>query len=301
MPLDPELAAQLEREKRVPARASLSVAETRVRMVASRSLAANTDPLPRERDVRVGALGVREYLPADRDDLPTVVFLHGGRFFSGGIESHEPLCRALAVFSGCRIAAVDYRLAPEDPFPAAVDDTLFAVEWALQQSPSATGVAGDSAGACLAGIAALEWPALSCQVLFYPMLDPECGMPSHREFATGYGPGSEDMRRGWTLYSGGNTKDARLSPLYAPDLHGAPPAYVLTAEYDCLRDEGEEYARRLKRAGAEVRHVRVPGAIHGFLGMTGISRAARMAIVDAGEYLFECLHGRQSEADSDRD
>lgn len=290
MPLDPELAAHLEREKRMPPRAALSVEETRSRMIASQALAERTEPLPREEDLQVRGVPARQFWPASDESLPLVVLLHGGRFFSGAVESHLSMSRCLAVFSGCRILAVDYRLAPEHPFPAAVEDTMEAVDWAFQQSER-IGVFGDSAGACLAAVAALERPAIACQVLLYPMLDPSCSMPSHREFATGYGPGSEDMRRGWNLYVARPGKDARLSPLYADDLRGAPPAYVMTAEYDCLRDEGEEYARRLRHAGVDVTSERVPGAIHGFAGLTGVSRLGRTAVVNAGEYLFEYLRG----------
>jgi acetyl esterase len=286
MPLDPELAALLERDKAMPRRADLTVQETRARMVASQHFAEKADPMPREEDRIVGSAKVREYWPAEDASLPVVVFLHGGRFFSGGIESHQPMCRALAALSGCRVLAVDYRLAPEHPFPAAVDDAISAVDWAIKEA-SRAGVFGDSAGACLAAIAAIERPAICCQVLFYPMLDPQCSMRSHREYATGFGPGSEDMRRGWNLYSSSLARDARLSPLYATDLRGSPPAYVLTAEYDCLRDEGEEYARRLQDAGVDVTLVRVPGAIHGFAGMTAISRLARTALVAAGEFLHD--------------
>jgi acetyl esterase len=290
MPLDPELAAHLEREKRMPPRAALSVEQTRERMIAAQAFAEKTEPLAREEDLLAGGVPVRQYWPAFDTSLPLVVFLHGGRFFSGCIESHVPMCRCLSIFSGCRVLAVEYRLAPEHPFPAAVEDTLAAVDWAFGQADRVA-VCGDSAGACLAAVAALEREALACQVLLYPMLDPSCSARSHREFAAGFGPGSADMRRGWDLYAGHAEKSAWLSPLYASELRGAPPAYVVTAECDCLRDEGEEYARRLRLAGVDVVAERVAGAIHGYLGLTAVSRLARMTLVSAGEYLRDQLRG----------
>ena len=117
------------------------------------------------------------------------------------------------------------------------------------------------------------------------MLDPERSFPSHREFAVGYGPGSEDMARGWDLYLAGATPDWRANPLKASNLAAAPPALVLTAEYDSLRDEGEDYARRLAEAGVPVELRRCNGLIHGFIGMTSFVRQAREVILDCGEYL----------------
>jgi acetyl esterase len=241
--------------------------------------------------VRVDELGAsRMYWPADDPALPLVVYTHGGRFFSGGLDSHDGLCRAIAVLSGCRVLAIDYRLAPEHPFPAAVEDAISAIRSAFAQAP-AVAVAGDSAGANLAAVAAREVPGVRCQALIYPMLDPYCSLSSHREFATGYGPGTEDMRRGWDLYltRDQDRQDPRAAPLLAQDLRGAAPAFVLTAEYDTLRDEGEEYARRLEASGVEVTLHRYEGAIHGFVGMTAVLSVARIAVVELGEYLASRL------------
>lgn len=282
MPLHPEVAAFLESRKGLPPRSSLSVAETREMMVSGNAHAGNIPGVERVDELP----GARQYWPEDDRRLPLIVYFHGGRFFSGGLESHDALCRAIAILSGCRLLAVDYRLAPEHPFPAAVDDAVAAVRAAMNQAPSVA-VAGDSAGANLAAVAALAVPGLRCQVLLYPMLDPACDTPSHREFASGYGPGSDDMRRGWELYlpSAGDRQDPRASPLHAADLSGAPPALVLTAEYDPLRDEAEVYAARLRASGVDVTLRRYDGAIHGFLGMTGLLSLARVAVVGVGEYL----------------
>jgi acetyl esterase len=239
-----------------------------------------------------GALPARQYWPALTDGLPLAVYFHGGRFFSGDLESHDAVCRMLALGSGCRILAVDYRLAPEHRFPAAVEDARVAVEWALGQGV-AVGVAGDSAGANLAAGAALEHPALGCQLLIYPMIDAVCGSPSYAEFAEGYGPGAADMKRGWREYlpKGTDPRNPLASPLYAENLGGAPPALVITAEYDTLRDEGEAYALRLAAAGNSVEAKRYPGTIHGFFTMPGLLQAARDAIRDAGAFLRRSLAG----------
>src|ERR1017187_3089603 len=164
MPLDPEVAAHLERQKRQPPRSSLDVAGTREMMRQAAALAGTAPPLARIEDVVLpGSLRTRQYWPVLRTGLPVVVYFHGGRFFSGDLESHDAVCRMLALRSACRILAVDYRLAPEDRFPAAVRDAHVAVQWALGQGV-AVGIAGDSAGANLAAGAALANPALGCQL-----------------------------------------------------------------------------------------------------------------------------------------
>lgn len=298
MPLDPEAAAWLERARGNPPRSSLTVAETRTAYLKASALMADALPLPRVEDLLIAPnLCGREFWPnfsSAHDPHPILVWLHGGRYFSGDLETHDGLCRALALAARCRVLAVDYRLAPEYQFPAAVEDALAGVEWALAHS-SRVAVGGDSAGGNLAAAAALlqtrvQPASLRAQVLVYPMMDPACSLPSHEEFKTGYGPGSEDMRRGWEHYlpdsaKGMSSHDERISPLFAENLAGLPPAFVLTAEYDCLRDEGEAYARKLSADGVEVKHKRYEGAIHGFFQMPKVMRLAGAAIVETGEFL----------------
>jgi acetyl esterase len=223
-----------------------------------------------------------------------VVYFHGGRFFSGDLESHDTVCRLLALSAGCRVLAVDYRLSPEHPFPAAAEDARTAVEWVLREGVPA-GVAGDSAGANLAAGAALEHrgSALRCQLLIYPMLDPACSSPSFVEFCEGYGPEAADMQRGWSEYlpEGNGSRDPMASPLCAENTGGVAPGFVLTAEFDTLRDEGETYARKLIQSGNLVQVRRYPGTIHGFFMMQGILRVAREALHDAGSFLRLHLHG----------
>lgn len=293
MPLDPEVAALLERQKGQPPRSSLDVAATREMMRRAAALGGAPPDLPKVEDlVLPGPLPARQYWPALDSGLPLLVYFHGGRFFSGDLESHDTLCRQLALSGACRVVAVDYRLGPEHRFPSAYDDAVRAVAWALRQRVPA-GVAGDSAGANLAAGAAIahRGSALKCQSLVYPMIDATCGQPSYSAFAGGYGPGAGDMRRGWREYlpEGSDPRDPRASPLFERDLSGLAPAFVLTAEYDTLRDEGEAYAHRLVKAGTAATLRRYDGMIHGFFTMAGVLGAARRALDEAGAFLRKHL------------
>ncbi len=290
MPLDPEIAAYLEAQKLLPPRAGMTLLQTRARMVESaRQYGDDLLDVPCIEDFTVGAgVPVREYRVAAE---PILVYFHGGRFISGGLDSHDRLCRRLALGSGCRLLAVDYRLAPEHRFPAAVDDALAAVDWALQQSDRVA-VAGDSAGANLATVvAAARRSQVKCQALIYPMIDATRSLPSHAEFGSGCGPSSLDMKRGWDDYvpSDGDPRDPRISPLLSSDFKDIPPALVITAEFDCLRDEGERYAHNMGLAGNRVKLKRYLGAIHGFIMLTGISSLARDAIAYIVLYLVKSL------------
>jgi acetyl esterase len=293
MPLDPEIAAYLESQKGLPPRSALSIAETRVRIRAAAALAGPAREMARvdDFDIREG-LRARQYWPASDATLAVLVYFHGGRFISGDLDSHDPLCRSLAAAAGCRVVAVDYGLAPEHRFPSAADDATAAVEWALRQGVP-VGVAGDSAGGNLAAVAALKHrrAGLACQVLVYPMMDATCAMLSHVELATGYGPGSDDMRRGWREYagSGADARDPRLSPVFATDVAGAAPAMIVLAEYDTLRDEGEAYARRLADAGVPTTVRLYEGTIHGFFAMAGVFGIARDAVFDVCGFVTDRL------------
>jgi acetyl esterase len=284
MPLDPEIAGYLETQRHQPPRSALDIAATRDRLRQAAVLAGPPPTLARIEDlVLAGYLRARQYWPAADAKLPLVVYFHGGRFISGDLDTHDTICRILAVAANCRVVAVDYRLAPEYRFPAAAEDGAQAVEWALGQGIPVA-VAGDSAGANLAAGAALACPApaLRAQLLIYPMIDATCSMPSYALFADGYGPGAADMKRGWNEYlpEGMDPRDPRASPHFATRFDGAPPALVLTAEYDTLRDEGEAYAQKLSGSVREY-----PGTIHGFFTMPGILRVARDAMKDAAAFL----------------
>ena len=288
MPLDPEIEAWLATQRGQPPRSSLTIEQTREMMRGMAALAGSPAAVARVEDVTIpGAVKVRQYWPpAEGSGLPVLVWFHGGRFISGGLDSHDGLCRALAAAAGCRVVAADYRLAPEHRFPAAVEDAGAAAAWAVTQSERVA-VGGDSAGANLATVAA---EGARCQVLVYPMIDATCACPSHVRYATGFGPGSEDMKRGWHEYLGeADPRDPRVSPVFTEDLSSAPPAFVITAEYDSLRDEGELYAERLREAGVPVRLRRYDGTIHGFFAMPGVLGVARRAIADAAAFLKERL------------
>jgi acetyl esterase len=289
VPLDSEVAALLERQKNLPPRSSLDIAQTREMLRRAAALAGPPPALPKVEDILLpGDLRARQYWPAADAGLPIATYFHGGRFFSGDLESHDTVCRLLAAAAGCRVIAVDYRLAPEHRFPAAAEDACRAVEWVSELGvPFA--VVGDSAGANLAAVAALahRLPGLRCQVLIYPMIDPACSRPSFAEYAEGYGPGAIDMKRGWSEYlpEGVDPRDPLASPLHAGDTRGAAPAFVLTAECDTLRDEGEAYARKLIETGNLVQARRYLGAIHGFFTMPGTLRLAREAMEEVAGFL----------------
>ncbi|MCP2342312.1 alpha/beta hydrolase [Actinomadura rupiterrae] len=237
--------------------------------------------LPHVADLAVpgadGAVPVRLYRPAPRarGPLPALVYLHGGGWVLGGIESVDQACRDLAAEIGCAVLSVGYRLAPEHPFPAAVEDAWTVVE-ALSRDPErfdadpgAIAVAGDSAGGNLAAVVALlardRGVRLVHQLLVYPVTDTSTDTASWDAYGEGYGLDAATLRRFAALYrAGADPADPRLAPLRAPDLSGLAPATVITADHDILRDEGEAYARRLELAGVQVSHRRYPGTIHSF-------------------------------------
>ncbi|MFC4913822.1 alpha/beta hydrolase [Actinomadura gamaensis] len=237
--------------------------------------------LPHVEDLTVpradGAVPVRLYRPVPRaaGPLPALVYLHGGGWVLGGIESGDPLCRDLAAEAGCVVLNVGYRLAPEHPFPAAIEDAWTVVD-ALARRPERFGiapetiaVAGDSAGGNLAAVVALlardRGVRLVHQLLVYPVTDTSADTASWDAYGEGYGLDAATLRRFAALYrAGADPADPRLAPLRAPDLSGLAPATVITADHDILRDEGEQYARRLEAAGVPIVHRRYPGTIHSF-------------------------------------
>ena len=229
-----------------------------------------------------GAIGLRIYSPLIEagDNLPGLVFFHGGGWVAGGLDTHDGLCRRLANRAGCRVIAVDYRLAPEHPFPAAIEDGLAAVEWAAAHSGglgidlSRLAVGGDSAGGGLAAavcqlVQARGGPKIALQLLICPITDVEGESASRREFAEGYFLSRMAMQRDLADYRPADVElgDPRLSPLRAPDLGGLPPAVVHVAAFDPFRDEGLAYAARLRQAGVAVTSVVHPGMIHYFYAM----------------------------------
>lgn len=246
-----------------------------------------------------GDLPVHVYTPLGAaPPLPVLVYFHGGGFVIGG-ESYDSPLRALANRSRHLVCAVDYRLAPEHPFPAAEEDAWAATEWLVGSARQLGGddrrisVGGDSSGGNLAAVVALQSAGrlpLCHQLLIYPMLDATCSQPSVRTLGTGYGFTKEKIEWYFDQYlpAGTNRRDPRVSPLFAPLPSGLPPAFVATAEFDPLRDEGEAYARRLRRAGVPVTLKRYPGMIHGFLQMAGVLDGGERLISDAAQALRNC-------------
>jgi len=252
-------------------------------------------------DLEVAGRPARLYRPVP-GALPLVLYLHGGGWTIGSLDTFDRVCRRLAAGSATAVLALDYRLAPEHPWPASFDDTVGALEWVARRPPAldpVTGrmaVVGDSAGGTLAALACLRLrseqpPALpDLQVLLYPNTDLTGSSPSMRENATGFGLTADDVRTFARYWVPDETRwaDPGVSPLHAPDLTGLPPALIVTAEYDPLRDEGEAYARRLAEAGVEVELRREPGLIHNFLMLDEVSPASAAA----ADHVAAELHDR---------
>lgn len=245
---------------------------------------------------------VRIYRPGKADGLPVCVFFHGGGWVAGDLDTHDRICRDVAAVSGVVVVAVDYRLAPEQPFPAAYEDCLGVVRRLLEDGagldvdPARVAVAGESAGGNLAAEACLRLRGVGAgiahQVLIFPVTD-AAGVgatESYRRYAEGYYLTARDMAFFVRSYAAHiDPADPRVSPLRAEDLTGLPSATVLTAEFDPLRDEGEAYARRLSEAGSEVRLRRFDGMFHPFILFGGDLDDARSARTWIGERLREAL------------
>jgi acetyl esterase len=245
-----------------------------------------------------GDLPARVYRPDETGPLPTVLLFHGGGWVIGDLETHDNSARAIARHSRAVVVSVAYRLAPEAPYPAAVEDALAATRWATEHldelgGSEALAVAGDSAGGNLAAVVAQEMRTeVSAQLLVYPATDILGEHPSRTENGRGYFLETETMEWFFTHYAGHVTDvDARLSPLMTADLDGVPPAVVVTAEFDPLRDEGEAYARALTAAGVRVESRRFDGMIHGFFDMGPVSKAAQLAVEETCVLFGKVLHG----------
>lgn len=242
------------------------------------------------------SIPARLYAPDQAGDrAPLVVFYHGGGFVMGDIDSHDPLCRNLANASGCLVLSVDYRLAPEHKFPAAVEDAYDALLWAaanaadLGADPARIAIAGDSAGGNLAAVVsqlskARSGPKIAFQLLIYPVTKAVANTGSRSEFARGYFLEQQaiDWFMGHYLGAPEEYDDPRVSPLVADDLSELPSAMVITAGFDPLKDEGKAYADRLSDAGVQVAYIDYPSMVHGFFNMTGIVPAAKEAVIAAG-------------------
>jgi len=255
-----------------------SVAEVRARLGDPLENVVEVSDVVDEEFTGPGSMvSVRRYVPVRDEEAPLnlVVFFHGGGWVIGSLDSHDGLARRLSAACHAVVVSVDYRLAPESRFPAAVDDCLAAVTWATGQSETwgvngQLGVAGDSAGGNLAAVVARACAAagtrLDRQVLLYPVTDSDLGTTSYRQFSEGFGLTRDAMAWFWEQYMGdADATQPDASPMQAAAVDGLAPAYVVTAEYDTLRDEGDSYARKLQDDGVDVTYECVPGVLHGFL------------------------------------
>jgi acetyl esterase len=309
MPIDPALEPLLAllNSPDVPTLTEGTPAEARTRFRQFTVDARQPEHLPpvaATEDVTVAGLPARIYRPeatVEKNSVPTLVFLHGGGFVIGDIDTHDDHGRWLCRELGAVVLSVGYRLAPESPWPGPVDDALAAVRWAagnidqLGGDPARLAIGGDSAGGNLTAVVAQDLrdaggPPIVAQLLLYPSVDFAGDYPSRVENAEGYFLTAADME--WFghhyLPADADPADPRISPLLG-NLAGLPPAVVVTAEFDPLRDEGEAYAEALRAAGVTTVQHRFDGLIHGFFGMAPVSPAAEKALRTTCGYLRELL------------
>lgn len=253
-------------------------------------------------DLEGRELKARLFRPSDDENLPIVVHFHGGGFVLGGEESHDMLCRRICKGSGAMVLAVDYRLAPEHPFPAAIFDALDTIKWlhnradALGCDMNRLALSGDSAGGNLAAVTAVRIrdagmiPA-KAQVLMYPVTNTVPDTASYEEFSDGYRLTRTQMKAFFDRYlQAPDDYDSPLAaPLRTPDLSNLPPALVITAGFDPLRDEARAYAERLRESGNEVDAREFPGMVHSFCNMCGVLDVGREAVEQVSIWLKEKL------------
>jgi acetyl esterase len=286
---DLQLMLRLQRLMREPGAEELPLELGRRSLLRHTALTAGRQEVGGVRDLRAGELSARLYTPSSTTPGPLLVFFHGGGFMYGDLDSHDGACRFLAERSGVPVLAVDYRLGPEHRFPAAYDDAVAAFRWTSEHAgdlgfdAARIGVGGDSAGGNLAAGVAIEaarsGTPCAWQLLIYPFTDAHGRSESRRSFGTGFYLTSEFIELSDASYpaTGMDLGDPRLSPLYADLPEGLAPAYVATAGFDPLRDEGEAYAHKLEDAGVPVVLRRFADQIHGFFNIVGVGRSSRAA------------------------
>jgi acetyl esterase len=312
MPVDPQIQMLLNLRVELPPLHTLSVAEARAQF-AARDFPGLRRPdvgsvVNRDMQGPAGSLPLRIYTPTGEGPFPLMVFFHGSGFVVCSLDTHDGMCRNLCAGTGCVVVSVDYRLAPEAKFPAASDDCLAATRWAVANAaavgadPGRVFVAGDSAGGNLAAVTALRirdegGPKLIGQLLIYPVTDyHDPGSRSMTENAEGYGLTRDGMIWFWNHYLAdpSHAENPYASPLRAADLGLLPPALVVTAEYDPLRDEGESYAGRLRQFGVPTQMKRWAGMNHGFFFWPGVVDRATAAMDDACDWVRGVLRERSN-------
>ncbi|HME25735.1 MAG TPA: alpha/beta hydrolase [Acetobacteraceae bacterium] len=303
MPIDPQIQALLDLGTGVPATNTLSVPEARAQYEGRIRLMA---PAPdvgaiAERTIAGpgGELRLRIYRPTGPGPFPLLAFFHGSGFVLCSLDTHDGMCRHLCASAECVVVSVDYRLAPEHKYPAGLDDCVFATKWIAEHAVELEGdaarlvVGGDSAGGNLAAAVALRirdagGPRVIGQLLIYPVTDYHTpGTPSYRDNADGYGLTRDTMVWFWDHYltDPAEAADPYVSPLRARDFSGLPPAIVMIAEYDPLRDEGDYYAEKLRAAGTPAITSRWDGMNHGFLFWVGRVDKADEAMAESCQWL----------------
>jgi acetyl esterase len=304
MSLDPQARAVLDQMAAIggPPINELSVSDARKQAADMAVMQGAPEVVAKIEDRKLpspaGDIRARLYTAAGKGPLPVFVYFHGGGWVIGNIETSDVLCRELCNAAECIVTSVDYRLAPEHPFPAAVEDAYHAALWAAANAasfggdPSRIAIGGDSAGGNLAAVVAQiardrGQPALKFQLLIYPATDAACDTPSYSENADGYLLTKDAMQWFWNHYMGSDAdrSNPRLSPLRASNLVGLPAALVITAELDPLRDEGERYAKRLQAAGVPAQLTRYDGMMHGFFAMAARIDQGRKAVQQAAAAL----------------
>ena len=309
MPLHPQVAKALEQMAAAgPPLHHLSPQAARAAMEAARGATDDPEKVGTVEDRLIpgvaGKQPIRIYTPEGDGPFPILVYFHGGGWVVGSINTVDASCRALTNLADCMVVSADYRLAPEDKFPAAVEDCYAAARWvalnaaALNGDAARLAVGGESAGANLAAAVTLKaqesgLPSLAYQLLMYPVTGHAFAMPSHTENAQGYFLTTEMMAWFWDHYlaSEADGQNPLASPLRAStdQCRGLPPAFIATAEYDPLRDEGAAYATKLSEAGVAVEYICFEGLIHGFMGMAKVIEPAGQALQKAAAALRTAL------------
>ena|SRR5208282_4435503 len=304
MPLDPQADALIKQMAAAPGPALETLAPADARRVTAsmfKTMAGAPEDVAKVENRRIpgpaGEIPVRIYTPAGAGPFPILVFYHGGGWVIGDLDSHDSACRQLTNQARCVTVAVDYRLAPENKFPAAVNDCYAATVWAadhareLGADASRLAVGGDSAGGNLSAVVSIlardrGKPAIKLQLLIYPATHGALDTLSHKTF-TDYFLTDKSVRYFWDHYVRNEVdrKDPLASPALAKSHKGLPPALIITAEFDPLRDEGEAYGEKLRAAGVPVTVTRYDGMIHGFFTMTGVLDQGKKAVAEASAAL----------------